>query len=365
MPRPPRSPTHYSNSTIWWSCPLCSKLCRSKSGRLRHLRTKHKNVAFSLSDLEAFDASLMSPDLVNELPVNSLASGMLKLHKSRRKPQNLFLDDVVMNYDSTSASSESPSSNAVQESDNSSESDSVHRPDIGSVNYHPIMNGKWNSWVVSGFTNSSSARPCDKHGNFLDDDELPSSEPQDSADWTPFTSWLQFEIAEFLFRRTQMSAGKVDELLTLWEADSAASGGEPPFVDHNHLYGAIDGVPVGGVPWQKFAVSYTGPKPETDVLPWMEQSHEVYFRDPQQLFLNVLANPDFVNDFDHTPMQQFDLNGSRRYENFMSGDWAWQQAVSFLVCDNLFTNYHIPGRYLRVGFRRRRRYVCAYHHRQR
>lgn len=124
-----------------------------------------------------------------------------------------------------------------------------------------------------------------------------------------------------------MSAGNLDELLTLWMADKAASGAAPPFVDHNHLYETIDGIPLGGVPWQKFAVSYTGPQPETAVPSWMEQSYEVYFRDPRQLFLNMLSNPSFVDDFDYTPKQQFGLNGSRRYEHFMSGDWAWQQAV--------------------------------------
>jgi hypothetical protein len=44
----------------------------------------------------------------------------------------------------------------------------------------------------------------------------------------------------------------------------------------------------------------------------------------------MLANPTFVEDFDYTPMRMFDINGSRRYEHFMSGDWAWKQAVSLL-----------------------------------
>ena len=62
----------------------------------------------------------------------------------------------------------------------------------------------------------------------------------------------------------------------------------------------------------------------------MDRTYEVYFRDPRELFLNMLANPMFAEDFDYTPMQQFDINGSRRYENFMSGDWAWKQAVRLL-----------------------------------
>ena len=125
-----------------------------------------------------------------------------------------------------------------------------------------------------------------------------------------------------------MSAGNIDELLNLWGASNA--DGEAPFVDHTHLYKTIDAIPIGGVPWQSFSVSYNGPRPETNVPPWMEQTYEVYFRDPHQLFLNMLANPTFAEAFDYTPMQQFDTNGSRRYEHFMSGDWAWKQAVGFL-----------------------------------
>lgn len=127
-----------------------------------------------------------------------------------------------------------------------------------------------------------------------------------------------------------MSAGDIDKLLTIWAADAAACSGEPPFVDHEHLYKKIDAIPVGGVPWQKFSVSYSGPQPETNALPWKEQTYEIYFRDPHQLFLNMLANPTFADNFDYMPMREFDIHGSCRYEHFMSGDWAWRQAVGFL-----------------------------------
>ena len=43
----------------------------------------------------------------------------------------------------------------------------------------------------------------------------------------------------------------------------------------------------------------------------------------------MLANPEFAEHFDYAPHRQYDpnLNGFHRYENFMSGDWAWKQAV--------------------------------------
>jgi hypothetical protein len=172
----------------------------------------------------------------------------------------------------------------------------------------------------------SSARPCDRHGNFLNEDEQPPTEPHDPTDWSPFVDQQQFETAEFLFKRAKMSAGNIDQLLQLWSAS-----GEAPFANHTDLYDMIDAIPVGGVPWQSFSVTYTGLRPETNVPPWMEETYEVYFRDPRQLFLNMLANPAFAEDFDYTPMQVFNMNGSRRYEHFMSGDWAWKHAVRLLL----------------------------------
>ena len=77
----------------------------------------------------------------------------------------------------------------------------------------------------------------------------------------------------------------------------------------------------------------------------MEETYEVYFRDPHQIFMNMLANPTFAQDFDYTPMQQFNTNGSRPYQHFMSGDWAWKQAVGLCsVCHSHFTNPHTTGR---------------------
>jgi hypothetical protein len=168
----------------------------------------------------------------------------------------------------------------------------------------------------------------------LDDGELPSSVPQKLDDWTPFTSRSQFEMAEFLFKRAKMSAGNVDELLKLWAAGLEESDIEPPFFNHQHLYDTIDEIPVGGVPWEQFSMTYDGLRPETDVPPWMEQTYEVFFRDPHKLLLNMLGDPTFAKDFDYIPMQEFDNRGSRRYQHFMSGNWAWKQAVCLSFCRN-------------------------------
>jgi hypothetical protein len=124
-----------------------------------------------------------------------------------------------------------------------------------------------------------------------------------------------------------MSAGNLDELLQLWQESLAVYGGEAPFFNHEHLYDKVDEIPIGGVPWQHFVMSYNGPCAENGTLPWMKNDYEVYFRDPHHLLSDMLANPQFAEDFDYMPEQQFDMNGSHKYKHFMSGDWAWKQAV--------------------------------------
>jgi hypothetical protein len=41
----------------------------------------------------------------------------------------------------------------------------------------------------------------------------------------------------------------------------------------------------------------------------------------------MIANPDYKNHFDTAPVRIYDRNGVRQYRNFMSGDWAWEEAV--------------------------------------
>ena len=60
----------------------------------------------------------------------------------------------------------------------------------------------------------------------------------------------------------------------------------------------------------------------------MESTHEIWFRDPWLLFKGMLENPEFQDFFDYVPLWQYDAHGGRQYENVMSGNWAWKQAVS-------------------------------------
>ncbi|KAL6303589.1 hypothetical protein BKA93DRAFT_817925 [Sparassis latifolia] len=163
-----------------------------------------------------------------------------------------------------------------------------------------------------------NGRPCDAKGNFLAEGSIPPPRTKAGTDnWTPYNSRLEFETAEFLFKRDQMSQSKINTLMDLWAASLLPYGADPPFADYANMYHTIDATPEGGIPWQSFTAAYTGTLPEGKVPLWMTADYEVWFRDPQAIIKSMLANPDF--EFTGTA-------GQRRYSNVMSGHWAWKQA---------------------------------------
>ena len=55
----------------------------------------------------------------------------------------------------------------------------------------------------------------------------------------------------------------------------------------------------------------------------------VWFQDPRKVAHNMLANPDFAHEMDYQPFREYDSKTStRRWQDFMLGDWSWCQAVS-------------------------------------
>ena len=90
----------------------------------------------------------------------------------------------------------------------------------------------------------------------------------------------------------------------------------------------MDSISVGEVAWEQFGVVYDGPCPVDKVPTWMEQEYEVWFRCPLEMLRNQISNPDFANDMDYAPKREFDRSGKRVFKDFMSGNWAWREAVS-------------------------------------
>ena len=130
-----------------------------------------------------------------------------------------------------------------------------------------------------------------------------------------------------------MSQSHIDQLMNVWAASlqSADPNATPPFANHQDLLDTIDATPDGNVPWERFTVTYSGPKP-TDREPpaWMFQEYEICFRNAKKIVANMLSNRDFDGEFDYTPHKDFDQNGDRMYKNLFSADWIWLQAVILL-----------------------------------
>ncbi|KAF7971583.1 hypothetical protein HWV62_20746 [Athelia sp. TMB] len=182
-----------------------------------------------------------------------------------------------------------------------------------SKRYHPMLD----------------ARICDEAGNWIPaNSPIPSRRDPLNTDWGSFESRTHFELAEFLYKKNQMSAGDIDTLLKLWSDHASTTGGTAPFDNHKDLYTQIDSIPVGDVPWESFKLSYSGERPRhpEDVPAWMNDEHIAWFRNPHTLIKNLLANPDFKDEFDYSPYQEHDDEGVHRYQHFMSGNWAWRQA---------------------------------------
>ncbi|KAG1860759.1 hypothetical protein F4604DRAFT_1882540 [Suillus subluteus] len=148
--------------------------------------------------------------------------------------------------------------------------------------------------------------PCDAHGRFLDNNVLPPShEPQSPNDWTLFRNRTKFKTADLFYTQNPTPARKIDAHLALWASTLLKH-------DHRDLYAMIDAIPLGEVKWES-------EKPEGTYLPWMD--------DPHQVVRNMLANPNFAHETDFRPYREYSTLGEEhRYGDFMSTDWAWDQA---------------------------------------
>ena len=196
--------------------------------------------------------------------------------------------------------------------------------------------------------------PCDADGYDLE----PGTAPQDHSgssqpDWSPFSSQTQFETADFLFRKAEMSQADIDILMRLWA--TTTSDGSTPFQNHQEMLATIDAIDIGDIPWQSFSATYCGEVPPENPPDWMLKEYTVFFRDPLSVVRSMISNPDFDGQFDYAPYTEFE-GGKRRWSDLMSGNWAWKQAVRniphilVMVMTHCTSGYHQRGpKYPRVN----------------
>ncbi|KAK7012895.1 C2H2-type domain-containing protein [Favolaschia claudopus] len=187
-----------------------------------------------------------------------------------------------------------------------------HQP-RGDKHYHPFLN----------------ARPCDEHGVFLPEGAPPA--PRTAAasdDWAPFEDEVQFKLADFLFRKVQMSSKNIDELLEMWALSMMKHDDCGPFRDFKDIYDTIDATAVGDAPWKCMVTEPFDTSP--DAPAWAQRQYEIWYRDPEVVVSNMLDNPDLDGAFDTTPYVRVDSKGKRRWSDFMSANFAWRH------CDRIY-----------------------------
>jgi hypothetical protein len=184
-------------------------------------------------------------------------------------------------------------------------------------------------------------KPCDEEGYDLPSDAPPPPFPERRQDdYEPYGSQSNFELADFLYRKEQMSGNGINELMELWAARQLEQYGDddpsPPFANARDLYNVIDATEIGDVPWQGFSIKYDGEFPD-NAPNWMSVPYEVWFRDPLLVMESQIGNRDFGNEMDYAPKKVFSRAWTRQFSDLMLGDWAWDQAVRCFF----FVRHHI------------------------
>lgn len=176
--------------------------------------------------------------------------------------------------------------------------------------------------------------PCDGAGVDLPPHVKPTpARPLDATEdnaWFPFADRLSFDFAHFNFVELQASEAQIGRGLDLWLAATLESDSQyqVPWRNAQEMYATIDSIQQGAAPWTTVKFRYNGVLPPNPPS-WMLETYELCTRDVRVLLHEQLANPQFDGKCNYVPYQQFDGTGNRAWSNLMSGDWAWQQAVSF------------------------------------
>jgi hypothetical protein len=183
----------------------------------------------------------------------------------------------------------------------------------------------------------SAAKRCNERGEFLPVDAPPQSPTVlPATDWSPFDSRVDFELADFIFAKAELSKKKTNHLLDLLAATLVPHGISTPIADHTELLRRIDSIPLGDVPWESFSLGFDDPPQKSTRPPeWKLTEYEVWFRNPREVIKGILGNPEFDGHLDYSAYQEFE-DFQRRYSNMMSGDWAWRQSV----CRSLATKHY-------------------------
>ncbi len=126
-----------------------------------------------------------------------------------------------------------------------------------------------------------------------------------------------------------MSQKNVDELMELWTLTMIKHNDFGPFENHAAMNKVIDQIEQGSAPW-KCLVTQIDPNLPPHAPSWQRDQYQIWYRDPDTVISHILANPDFCSEFDVSPYVHVGPDGQRRWCDFMSGNYAWKQAVCLI-----------------------------------
>ena len=298
-------------------CPFnCGLYCKSASGLTQHQNVCSLNPANRRASTPV--SFLNTPRTPTASPPRFLSPGRLS-----HTPQNRH------GHNSQPHSPRSGSPRQHQWTVNERGVKSRNHPFLTGESFLPICDDKLTD---VGFY---AGQPCDDDGYDLPENASPPPEEQrTNDDYFPYLSRPEFELADFLFRKEQMAGKKISELLDIWAAYQQSTEAEPeegpPFASAQDLYNKIDSTEIGDVSWQAFSVKFDGHITDDSEIPrWKTKSYEVWFRDPLKIAEGQIGNKDFGREMCFSLKRVFSWAGRRQYSDFMSGNWAWQQAVRY------------------------------------
>ncbi|KAI6042368.1 hypothetical protein EDC04DRAFT_2866821 [Pisolithus marmoratus] len=177
--------------------------------------------------------------------------------------------------------------------------------------------------------NMVAAQKCDSQGHFLPDGAL-------------LPSCVQFELAKFLFKHVEMPASQINTLLEIWAASLIELGSNPLFANHMDLYRVIDSMSVGTVKWENFKITYKCKCQDRQNADEQDELIELAGLggqdDPHQVIHNLLGCTNIKDEMDFIPYQEFNaMNKQRHWEDFMSGDWAWEEVDKIISVNSSTT----------------------------
>ncbi|PBK80946.1 hypothetical protein ARMGADRAFT_1146782 [Armillaria gallica] len=189
-------------------------------------------------------------------------------------------------------------------------------PTRAAKNYHPYLTGC----------------PCDENGVFLPPGTPPNPAPQPENLAVPFDDPIHFHIADFLFRKEEMSQGHIDELMELWTATMLKHNNFGPFENHASMLKIINSIKHSSSPWKCF-VTQIDPNLPAHALSWQRDQYQIWYQDPDTIISHILASPDFCMEFDTAPYVHVGRDGKQRWGDFMSGNFAWRQCTRIYTDD--------------------------------